>query len=87
MKLAKSLLIAFVGTGVVFWFLMMAVVPSLAVIARMRGDVAQRSVVVYPATIMRSWGIPLAILAFLVFFAVSMYRFRKQDALAAASRH
>ncbi len=86
-SVAKSLLLAFVGTGFLFWFIMMAIVPSLAVVARMRGDVAQRSVVVSPALFMRSYGIPVAAVAFLVFFAIAMYRFRKHNELASASRH
>ncbi|HWR14480.1 MAG TPA: hypothetical protein VN577_06610 [Terriglobales bacterium] len=75
----KSVLLAFVGTGLFFFFLMMGVVPIMATIARMTGDVSSRSVVVDPGVFFRTWGIPLAVVAFLICFAVGMYRFRRLE--------
>jgi hypothetical protein len=75
----KSLLLAFMGTGMLFFFLMMAVVPIMAVLARMGGDVSQKSVVVNPGIFLRSVGLPIAIVAFVALFGISMYRFHRVE--------
>ena len=82
-SIGKSLLLAFAGTGVVSFFLMMGVIPALAVLARLSGDVTQRSVVVNPAVFMRTYGIRLGALSFVVLFFVSLARFRRQEHAAA----
>jgi hypothetical protein len=74
--LGKSLVLAFMGTGLLFFFLMMAAVPILALLARLSGDVSQKSVVVNPGLFLRAYGVPIAIAAFIALFAVSEYRFR-----------
>jgi hypothetical protein len=72
----KSLLIAFMGTGLIFFFLMMAAVPTMALLTRLSGDVTKTSVVVNPALFLRTYGLPLAVVAFGALFGVSEYRFR-----------
>ena len=83
-SIAKSLLVGFVGAGVVSFFLMMAVIPTLAVMKRLAGNVAQTSVVVNPASFMRMVAIPAAVVGFFVIFLVSLMRFRRQEQ---AARH
>ncbi len=83
-SIAKSLLVGFVGAGVVSFFLMMAVIPTLAVMKRLAGNVAQTSVVVNPASFMRMVAIPAAVVGFVVIFLVALMRFRRQEH---AARH
>ena len=78
-SVAKSLLLAFMGTGLLFFFLMMTVTPIMALMARVGGDVAQKSVVVNPGIFLRAYGIPMAGVAFVVLFAISMYRLRRVE--------
>ena len=85
-SIAKSFLLAFVGAGIVSFFLMMGIVPALALMQRLTGNVAQQSEVVQPATFMRTYGIGLAAASFVVLFLVSLKRFRR-DEQAAAVRH
>src|SRR4051812_22471898 len=73
-SIGKSLLLAFVGAGLVSFFLMMGMIPMMALMQRLSGDVAQHSVVVNPAGFMRTYGIGLAMLSFVVLFFVSMWR-------------
>ncbi len=73
----KSLLLAFMGPGLIFFFLMMAVLPIMATLARTNGDISQKSVVVDPNIFMRTYGLPLAAIAFIVLFAISMHRIRR----------
>ena len=82
-SIAKSLLLAVAGAGVVTFFLMMAVIPTLALMKRLAGNVAQQSVVVTPAWFMRDVGIPTALTAFVVFFMMAIMRFRRQEHAAA----
>ena len=78
-SIAKSLLLACAGAGIVSFFLMMAVIPTMALMKRLAGNVAQQSVVVDPAWFMRTCGIPAAVVAFVVFFMIAMKRFRRQE--------
>lgn len=85
--LAKSFLLAFVGTGVFFFFLMMALVPTLALFARTSGNIAQKSVVVDPAVFLRTWGLPMAGAMFVVFFALAFHKIRQADRAAITQHH
>lgn len=85
-SIAKSLLLAFVGAGIVSFFLMMTIIPAMALVQRLTGNVAQHSVVVNPAVFMRTYGIALALVAFLVLFFVALLRFRREEQ-AMAVRH
>jgi hypothetical protein len=82
-SIAKSFLLAFAGTGIVSFFLMMSVIPLMALIQRLSGDVSQRSVVVNPAAFMRTYGVGLAAVTFVVLFVLGMKRFGRagQEAL------
>src|SRR5579884_1981109 len=53
-SIAKSLLLAFAGAGIVSFFLMMGIIPALALMQRLAGNVAQHSEVVRPAMFMRT---------------------------------
>ena len=83
-SIAKSLLVGFAGAGIVSFFLMMGVIPALAVLKRLGGNVAQKSVVVNPAVFMREFGIPAAVVGFVVLFLIALLRFRRQEH---AARH
>lgn len=83
-SIAKSLLVGFVGAGIISFFLMMAVVPTMAVMKRLAGNVAQQSVVVNPAIFMRMVALPAALVGFVVLFLVALMRFRRQEQ---AARH
>ncbi len=78
-SIAKSLLVGFAGAGIVSFFLMMAIIPALAVMKRLSGNVAQQSVVVNPAVFMRTVGIPAAIVGFVVLFLIALQHFRRED--------
>jgi len=78
-SIAKSLLLAFVGAGLVSFFLMMGIIPVMAIAQRLSGNVAQHSVVVNPAGFMRTYGIALALVSFVAFFFVSLVRFRRLE--------
>ena len=84
-SIAKSLLLAFVGAGIVSFFLMMGIIPALALLQRLTGNVAQQSEVVQPAMFMRTYGIPLAAASFVILFFVSLMRFWREE--QAAIRH
>jgi len=85
-SIGKSLLLAIVGAGIVSFFVMMTLIPALALIKRLTGNVAQQSVVVEPAVFMRTYGIPLVAVSFVVLFCMALVRFRREDQ-AAAIRH
>lgn len=78
-SIGKSLLLAFAGTGLVSFFLMMGMIPAMAVMQRLSGDMEQRSVVVNPAAFMRTYGLGLAVLSFVVFFFVALTRYRRLE--------
>jgi len=78
-NLLKSAALGLVGAGVFSFFFMMALIPTLAVIARSTTRINQQSVVVDPAWAVRMVGIPLAAVAFAVCFALARRRFRRQD--------
>ena len=78
-SIAKSLLLAFAGSGLVSFFMMMAIIPAMATFQRFSGNVAQHSVVVNPAAFMRTYGIGLAAASFVVFFFVALMRFRRPE--------
>lgn len=82
-SIAKSLLLAFVGSGIVSFFIMMAVIPAMALRQRLTGNVAQQSEVVNPAIFMRTYGIPIAVIAFIVLFVLALTRFRREESTAA----
>ena len=85
---AKSLLMAFIGTGLFFSFLMMITIPLMALFARLGGNVAKTSEVVNPGIFLRTYGVPAAVVMFVLLFALGLHRSRRerQQALTAA-RH
>jgi hypothetical protein len=86
--LAKSLLAAFMGTGIFFCFLMMGVIPIMALLARVNGNIAKLSVVVDPQHVLRVYGLPTAAAMFVFLFFMSLGRFRRdeQHQVSAAAR-
>lgn len=76
---AKSLMMAFMGTGLFFCFLMMVTVPVFALIARLRGNVEKTSVVVNPGLFLRTYGVPAAILLFVTLLVIGIYYFRRDE--------
>jgi len=82
-SIGKSFLLAFAGTGLVSFFLMMGIIPTMAAIQRLTGNVAQKSVVVNPSSFMRTYGIGLAVVTFVLVFVVSMVRFRRLEQVTA----
>jgi hypothetical protein len=78
-SVAKSLLIAFMGTGAFFMFLMMATVPFLAVLKRLSSNMDRSSVVVSPALFLRSYGLPLAFFFFLAVFVFALFHYRREE--------
>lgn len=85
---AKSLVMAFMGTGLFFSFLMMITIPMMALFARLSGNVAKTSEVVSPGAFLRSFGVPSAVVMFVVLFAIGFHRFRRDEQHAlAATRH
>jgi hypothetical protein len=81
-SIAKSLLLAFAGAGVVSFFLMMTAIPIMALMKRLAGNVAQQSEVVMPGNFMRTYGVAIAAVAFVALFILAMVRFRRQEHLA-----
>ena len=75
------------GTGLFFFFLMMALVPTLALLARTSGNVAQKSVVVDPAIFLRTWGLPMAAVTFVVLFTLAFHKMRQAERAAMISQH
>jgi hypothetical protein len=85
---AKSLVMAFMGTGLFFSFLMMITIPLMALFARLGGNVTKTSEVVSPGAFLRTFGVPAALVMFVVLFAIGLHRFRRDDQHAlAATRH
>lgn len=84
---AKSLVMAVMGTGLFFCFLMMITIPVMALLARMNINVAKSSVVVSPAVFLRTFGIPVAVVLFVVLFAMGLRRFRRDEHDALPARH
>jgi hypothetical protein len=85
---AKSLVMAFMGTGLFFSFLMMITIPLMALFTRLGGNIAKTSVVVSPAAFLRTYGVPSALVMFVVLFAIGFHRFRRDEQQALASaRH
>lgn len=84
---AKSLLMAVMGTGLFFCFLMMITIPVMALLARLNINVEKASVVVSPAVFLRIVGIPAAVVLFVVLFAMGMRRFRRENEHALPVRH
>ncbi len=80
----KSFVAAFAGAGLVSFFLMMGIIPALALMQRLSGNVAQHSEVVNPAGFMRSVAIPAAIAAFVIVFVLALYRFSRREHAAPA---
>jgi hypothetical protein len=84
----KSLVMAFMGTGLFFMFLMMVTIPLMALFARIGGNIAKMSVVVSPAAFLRAFGVPAALLIFIVLFGMGFHRFRRDEQKAlTAARH
>ncbi len=86
-SLVKSLLMAVMGTGLFFCFLMMITIPLMALLARLNINVAKSSVVVSPAVFLRTFGVPVAVVLFVVLFAVGLRRFRRDEQHALPARH
>ena len=86
-SLVKSLVMAVMGTGLFFCFLMMVTIPLMALLARLDINVAKSSVVVSPAAFLRTFGIPVAVVLFVVLFAVGLRRFRRDEHQALPVRH
>jgi hypothetical protein len=84
---AKSLVMAVMGTGLFFCFLMMITIPVMALLARLNINVAKSSVVVSPAVFLRTFGIPVAVVLFVVLFAMGLRRFRRDEHGALPVRH
>ena len=82
-SIAKSLFLAFAGTGVFFSFLMMTVITIQAALARANGDISKLSVVVDPGNFLRSVGVPLAVAVFVVLFGIVMVKSHKGEKHAA----
>lgn len=76
-QVLKSIAFGVVGAGLFSFFLMMALIPMLAVIARRSGNISQSSVVVEPGSIMYMYGLPLAVVVFAVCFVLGMRRQRR----------
>ena len=76
---AKSLFIAFLGTGAFFSFLMMLTVPMLAFFQRLDGNIEKTSEVVKPALFLRTYGLPAALVLFIALFAYGIYCFRGDE--------
>ncbi len=75
----KSLLMAFMGTGLFFSFLMMLTVPIMALFTRLGTNIERTSVVVSPAWFLRMIGVPSALVLFIVLFAVGLHRYRRDN--------
>lgn len=82
-SIAKSLLLAFMGTGIFFSFLMMIVIPIQAALARTSTNISKLSVVVNPNILLRSFGIPMAFAIFVALFAYGMVRLHRSQKQAA----
>jgi hypothetical protein len=78
-SIGKSLVLAVAGAGVVSFFLMMTIIPAMALLQRLHGNVAQQSEVVNPAAFMRTYGVGMAAVAFAVLFVLAMLRFRREE--------
>lgn len=83
----KSLLMAFMGTGLFFSFLMMITIPLMALFTRLGGNVAKTSVVVSPAAFLRTFGVPAALVMFVVLFGIGFRRFRRDEQQALPAVH
>ena len=81
-SIAKSLLLGFAGAGLASFFIMMGAIPIMALMARLAGNVAQHSEVVNPGAFMRTYGIPISVIAFVASFVLAMVRFRRQEQMA-----
>lgn len=86
-RFAKSLVMAVAGTGLFFCFLMMITIPVMALLARLNINVEKSSVVVSPAAFLRTFGLPMAVVMFVVLFAVGLRRFRHDEQRALPVRH
>jgi hypothetical protein len=84
-SIGKSLIIAIAGAGMVSFFLMMAIIPAMALLQRLHGNVSQQSEVVNPAMFMRTYGVGVSVAAFALLFVMAMLRFRREE--QAALRH
>jgi len=78
---------AVMGTGLFFCFLMMITIPVMALLARMNINLAKSSVVVSPELFLRTFGIPVAVVLFVVLFAMGLRRFRRDENSALPVRH
>ena len=80
-SILKSLLLALAGAGIAAFFLMMAAIPTMALMQRLAGNVAQTSEVVNLGNFMRTYGVAIAAVAFVASFILAMMRFRRLDQL------
>ena len=86
-RLTKSLIMAMMGTGLFFCFLMMITIPLMALAARLNINIEKSSVVVSPAVFLRTIGVPVAVVLFVVLFAIGFRRFRHEEPPALPVRH
>ncbi len=83
----KSFVAGVIATGLFFSFLMMLVIPAVALMARLHGPTEAQDVVVSPMPLLRGFGLPLSALVFLMTFGLSLRQFSRraaQPAVAAA---
>jgi fumarate reductase subunit D len=78
-SIAKSLLIAVAVAGLASFFLMMSVIPVMALLQRLGGNIAQKSVVVNPSAFMRTYGLAVVVVVFVIAFALSMRRIHRLE--------
>jgi len=81
-SIAKSLLLALAGAGIACFFLMMCAIPIMALMQRLAGNVAQVSEVVNLGSFMRTYGVAIAVVAFVASFLLAMKRFRRLEQMA-----
>lgn len=86
-SLAKSLVMAVMGTGLFFCFLMMITIPLMALAARLNINIEKSSVVVSPAVFLKTIGLPMAVVLFIVLFAIGFRKFRREEQTALPARH
>lgn len=86
-RFAKSVVMAVAGTGLFFCFLMMITIPVMALLARLNINVEKSSVVVSPAAFLRTFGLPMALVIFVVLFAIGFRRFRHDEQQVLPVRH
>ena len=78
----KSFAFALVGAALFFCFFMMVSIPLLAVYAKLydpNAPLQAPGVMLAPAALFRTVGLPLSAVAFAICFALAMKKFRKSS--------